>query len=181
MQTLISFLKKVNDPRHPSGKRHPLWLILLLVIFGVMLGYLGYRDLEAFAKSNQKLLVKTFNLTSERVPSYSTIRRAMMLVNTSDLVAVFNEWAGQLSTTIEGSDWVSIDGKCLRSTCLNYGTKSQNFVSIVSLFSHRSGLVLKLQKFENKKSSEIKQVQELVKDVPIQGQVFTLSNTISRY
>lgn len=173
MLTLIEFLKKVHDPRQKSGKRHPLWLILLLVILGLMFGHLGYRDLESFAKSNQKLLVKTFKIRLERVPSYSTIRRAMMLVNTSDLVDAFNQWAWQLSRTLEGSDWVSIDGKCLRSTCLNYGTNSQDFVSIVSLFSQSTGLVLRLQKFENKKSSEIKQVQELVKDFPIQGQVFT--------
>jgi len=170
MLTLIESLKKVNDPRQKSGKRHPLWLILLLVIFGVMFGYLGYRDLEAFAKSNQKLLVKTFNLTLERVPSYSTIRRAMMLVNTSDLVDVFNQWAGQLSTPLDGSNWVSIDGKCLRSTCLNYGTDSQDFVSIVSLFSQSSGLVLRLQKFENKKSSEIKQVLIKVERSGTRGQ-----------
>jgi len=84
MLTLISFLKKVNDPRENSGKRHPLWLILLLVILGLMFGYLGYRDRETFAKSHQKLSLKTFHLTLDRVPSYSTIRRAMMFVNTSD-------------------------------------------------------------------------------------------------
>ncbi|WP_445302414.1 MULTISPECIES: transposase family protein [unclassified Microcoleus] len=54
MLTLISFLKKVNDPRKNSGKRHPLWLILLLVILRLMFGYLGYTELETFAKSNQK-------------------------------------------------------------------------------------------------------------------------------
>ncbi|MFM9264962.1 transposase family protein, partial [Tychonema sp. BBK16] len=63
MLTLIPFLKKVNDPRKKSGKRHPLWLILLLVVLGLMFGYLGYRDLETFAKANQKLIVKTFHLT----------------------------------------------------------------------------------------------------------------------
>ena len=96
---------------------------------------MGYRDLESFAKSNQKLSVKTFKLPLVRVPSYSTIRRAMILVNTSDLVDAFNQWAWQLSTTLEGSDWVFIERKCLRSTCLNYGPNSQDFVSIVSLFS----------------------------------------------
>jgi len=39
MLTLILFLKKVNDPRKKLGKRHPLWLILLLVILGSMFGY----------------------------------------------------------------------------------------------------------------------------------------------
>lgn len=174
MLTLISFLKKVNDPRSSSGKRHPLWLILLLVILGLMFGYLGYRDLETFAKSHQKLIVKTFHLTLERLPSYSTIRRAMMLVKTSELVESFNQGASQLATPNDLNDWVSIDGKCLRSTCKNSNNNSQDFVSIVSLFSQTSGLVLRLQNFHNKKSSEIRQVQELVRAYPISGQVFTL-------
>ena len=174
MLTLIPFLKKVNDPRRRSGKRHPLWLILLLVVLGLMFGYLGYRDIEMFAKCNQKLIVKTFHLTIDRVPSYSTIRRAMIFVNTSDLVESFNQWARQFATPNNLTDWVSIDGKSLRSTCKNCDNSSQNFVSIVSLFSQTSGLVLKLQNFQNKKSSEIGQVQELVRDYPKSGQVFTL-------
>ena len=174
MLTLISFLKKVNDPRQTSGKRHPLWLILLLVIMGFMLGYLRYRDIETFAKFNQKLIVKTFHLTIDRVPSYSTIRRVMMLVNTSDLIDAFNQWASQLTTSIDLTDWVSIDGKCLRSTCQNPQNSTHDFVSIVSLFSQNTGLVVRVQKFENKKSSEIRQAQELVKDYPDQGNIFTL-------
>ena len=47
-------------------------------------------------------------------------------------------------------------------------------MSIVSLFSQTSGWVLRLQNFPNKKSSEIGQVQELVRGYPISGQVFTL-------
>jgi len=124
MLTLIPFLKKVNDPRKKLGKRHPLWLILLLVVLGLMFGYLGYRDLETFAKYNQKLIVKTFHLAIDRVPSYSTIRRAMMLVNTSDLVESFNQWASQFATPNDLTDWVSIDGKSLRSTCKNVETRS---------------------------------------------------------
>ncbi|MEG4121928.1 transposase family protein [Microcoleus sp. N9_B4] len=148
-------MKKVNDPGKKLGKRHPLWLILLLVVLGLIFGHLGYRDLETFAKANQKLIVKTFHLTIDRVPSYSTIRQSMMLVKTSDLIDAFNQSASQLTTSIDLTDWVSIDGKCLRSTCQNSQTNSQNFGSIVSLFSQHSGLVLRVQKFENKKSSEI--------------------------
>jgi hypothetical protein len=97
---------------------------------------------DTSAKAHQKLIVTTFKIALERVPSYSTIRRAMMLVKTSDLVDAFNQWAAQLTTTIEGSDRVPIDGKCLRSTCLNYDTNYQNFVSIVYVFSQTSGWVL---------------------------------------
>lgn len=47
-------------------------------------------------------------------------------------------------------------------------------MSIVSLFSQTSGLVLKLQSFQNKKNSQIGQVQELVRDCSLSRQVFTL-------
>ena len=47
-------------------------------------------------------------------------------------------------------------------------------MSIVSFFSPQTGWVLRLQKFANKKSSEIRQVQELVKGYPLSGNVFTL-------
>ena len=174
MLTLIRFLKKVNDPRKKLGKRHPFWLILLLVILGIMFGHLGYRDIAAFGKAHQKLIVKYFQVKCDRIPSYSTIRRAMILVNTSNLVEVFNQWARSLTPVSSNSDWVSIDGKCLKSTCINHNNKHQNFVSIVSLFSQTSGLVLRLQNFDNKKSSEIKRVQELVKTEATEGQVFTL-------
>jgi hypothetical protein len=54
MLTLITFIKKVNDPRHNLGKRHPFWLILVLVIFVLMFGDLGYTDLAAFALISPK-------------------------------------------------------------------------------------------------------------------------------
>jgi predicted transposase YbfD/YdcC len=98
MLTLVTFLKKVNDPRQNSGKRHPLWLILLLVILGMMFGHLGYKDIAAFGKAHQKLIVNFFQLSGDRLPSYSTIRRAMMLLDTSNLIEVFNEWVQSLSS-----------------------------------------------------------------------------------
>jgi hypothetical protein len=155
MLTLIPFLKKVNDPRKKLGQRHPLWLILLLVVLGLMFGYLGYRYLETFAKSNQKLIVKTFHLTIDRVPSYSTIRRVMLLIKTSDLVESFNQWASHFATPNDLTDWVSIDGKSLRSTCKNSDNSSQNFVSIVSLYQfrlHRNDILKEPQECNEDKS-----------------------------
>lgn len=114
MLTLITFLKQVNDPRQNSGKRHPLWLILLLVILGMMFGHLGYRYIAAFASSHPKLIVNFFKFPGARMPSYSTMRRVMMLLNTSNFIEVFNQWGRSLTPVNLGTDWVSIDGKCLR-------------------------------------------------------------------
>lgn len=59
-------------------------------------------------------------------------------------------------------------------TCVNHDKNSQDFVSMVSLFSQTSGWVLGLPKIDHKKTSEIKCVQELVKTEKTSGRVFTL-------
>ena len=38
-KSLIDYLKQIPDFRHSSGTRHPLWLVLLIIILGMMSGY----------------------------------------------------------------------------------------------------------------------------------------------
>ena len=47
-KSLIDYLKLIPDPRQKKGNRHPLWLILLIMIMGCMSGYWGYRQLGRF-------------------------------------------------------------------------------------------------------------------------------------
>ncbi|GCA72798.1 hypothetical protein MiYa_04353 [Microcystis aeruginosa NIES-2519] len=52
MLSLIEKLKQVKDFRKDQGKRPPLWIVLVVIILGTMLGYSGYRELGEFAKNN---------------------------------------------------------------------------------------------------------------------------------
>ncbi|WP_287733082.1 transposase family protein, partial [Microcystis sp. M090S1] len=45
MLSLIEKLKQVKDFRKDKGKRHTLWIVLVVIILGTMLGYLSYREL----------------------------------------------------------------------------------------------------------------------------------------
>ena len=174
MNSLIEALKKVKEFRQEKGKRHPLWIVLLIIILGIMEGYTGYRALGDFSKLNQELLSTTLSIVPQRVPSYSTIRRVILGIGWSNLLQIFNEWAIELLQQNYLRNWIAIDGKSLRSTMNNYSSKSQNFVVIVSFFSQEFGLVLNLNRFENKKSSEIHQVQDAIRTCPINNQVFTM-------
>ena len=41
MLSLIEKLKQVKDFRKDQGKRPPLWIVLVVIILGTMLGYSG--------------------------------------------------------------------------------------------------------------------------------------------
>ena len=76
--------------------------------------------------------------------------------------------------SLEEEEWTSLDGKALASTVTDYASSYQNFVSLVSLFSHTRGQVLRAAKLENQKCSEIPTVRELIEALDLTGVVFSL-------
>ena len=112
---LMEELKKIRDFRTGKGRRHPLWLILLLVIMGTMSGCLGYRALGDFVKRHKQSLVEILEIPKKRVPSYSTIRRVMMRVDFEELTQVFNSWASEY-VELNRSEWLATDGKSIKAT-----------------------------------------------------------------
>jgi hypothetical protein len=172
-QSLIDYLKNVPDERNPNGRRHPLWIILLIIIMGIMSGYWGYRGLGTFIERHRRTIVKILKIPQARVPSYSTIRRVMMQIDYQVLASIFNEWASQY-TNLSSHQWIAIDGKSLKNTVSNCQTSQQNFVTMVSAFSHDRGEVLGIKIMENKKESEITVVRDLLVLLDLKNVVFTM-------
>jgi predicted transposase YbfD/YdcC len=174
MDSLIEHLKKIKDFRRPQGRRYALWLILLIVVLGLMAGHLGYRALGDFCRFQQPKFSKYLKIPRHQFPSYSTIRRVIMGVDWQNLIEVFNQWASQLTSCMDESRWFAIDGKCLKSTVENGCHNQQNFVSIVSVFCQENGLVAHLAKIENKHTSEIHQVQDIIKNAGFSDKVLSM-------
>ena len=174
INSLILKLKSVKDYRQCQGKRHQLWVILVIVILGNMLGFHSYRALGDFTCFYGKQLSKLLKVSYSKMPSYSTIRRVMNSLDTSNLISVFNQWAESLISDSEQNNFYSIDGKTLRNTLTNTFNKQQNFLVFISLFCQETGLVLKIKDYENKKSSEIKEAQKLITTTKISNSVFSL-------
>ncbi len=172
---LIEQLRQVEDFRTTDGRRHPLWLVLLFVIMGTISGYVGYRAWGDFVKRHRSALIEIFGIQKHGVPSYSTIRRVVMGVNFDKLAEKFNEWAKE-SVDLEVLEWCAIDGKSIKGTVQNYSSSHQNFVSIVSVFAVKKGLVIGMEKFENQHKSEIQVVQELVTALGLEGLVLSFDS-----
>ena len=170
---LIEHLRQVKDFRTTDGRRHPLWLVLLLVIMGTMSGYVGYRAWGDFAKRHRRALIEVFGSYRHGVPSYSTMRRVLMGIDFDTLAQTFNQWAKNY-VDVDKSEWCGIDGKSIKGTVCDYKTEYQNFVSIVSVFACQRGLVVSLDKLDNQEVSEIVTVQNLIAALDIQGVVLSL-------
>jgi predicted transposase YbfD/YdcC len=174
LNNLIKKLARIEDFRKDKGKRHQLTIVIIIMIIGNMLGFMSYRALGRFTKHYTTQLCSLLKIPSGKLPSYSTIRRVALGINNQELIEQFNQWGEELINSDEIGDNFAIDGKSLRNTVTDIFSKEQNFVIFSSLFDTANGLVLKIKSYENKKTSEIKETQEFLNDVPIKNKTFSL-------
>jgi hypothetical protein len=169
---LVENLCQIKDFRRKQGLRFELTQVLLIIIMGIMSGRFGYREIASFAKANRNDLVNRLKLKKSKIPSHVTIREVIINVDFELLNKAFSQWASGY-VTIKKMDWLSIDGKSIKSTVDSYNTSYQNFVSMVSVFSQKRGQIIKAAAFENKKIGEASVVQEMLEMLDLQDVVFT--------
>lgn len=99
---LIEQLKQIEDYRHIRGRRHELWLVVLLILLGTMTGYWGYRPLEDFSRVHRQTLIEMLELPVDiKFPSYSTFRRVLTTIDFQPLTNLFNSWAVAIAPPLE--------------------------------------------------------------------------------
>jgi predicted transposase YbfD/YdcC len=162
---LIEAIIAVPDHRKPRGIRHPLWLILTIILLGSCTGYWGYKPLVDFTKNHRATLIKLFDLPSDiRFPSHSTFRNIIHSLDFEIIAVLFNRWAQQ-NLPLAPGELMAIDGKSIKSTSVGGNSSYQNFVSMVSVYSHTRGWVVRHKVMENQHRSEIEIVEELMREL----------------
>lgn len=171
--TLIEALRQVEDFRAKRGQRYPLWVILLLVVMGTLNGCTSYQALEEFAQRHYQALTEHLELDYKRLPSDSTVRRVLMGVNFSQLVQVFTRWAAPYIERDE-SGWFAIDGKGLNGSITAPCDTHQQFVNLVSVFSHSQGIVVAMAQYRSNAGREIAVVKALIAALDLQAVTYTM-------
>jgi len=171
--SLIECLSGVSDPRRLQGQRYSSVALLLIIIMAILRGKYGYREIGRFCKLNQSVLIDKFHFKTHRVPSHVSIRSFILSTDFISIGQAFYNWA-RTYVPIGQGEWISIDGKSIRSTVSDYSTSYQDFISLVSLFSSKREQILYVQKLEHKKGDEIKVVDELLEILDLKDVVFTL-------
>lgn len=173
IEALIDQLKTIPDWRRGRKVQHPLWLMLLISLLGVMSGYSSLRGLEDFMKRHQKEVAELFGLSKAKLASYSTLRDMVQHVDSVKVSEIFLNWAKQACPLQEG-DVMSLDGKALASTVKDCYGVQQDFVTVVSACVQRWGGVIAQASFHNGESSEIASVRQLLEQLDGSGVWITL-------
>jgi len=169
---LIQALQQIRDPRSKQGRRYPLWLLLLLCILGVMSGCQSYQALEDFGIRHGVALSQVLGLSLVRMPSDTTLRTLFRKLSFEQLSEQFLAWAQEQYPT-QAQEWFAIDGKSIRGTVVEGQQAFQNFVSLVSVYSHQRRIVVGQQAYQHKAESEIEVVRALLEQLQLQDVVFT--------
>jgi hypothetical protein len=173
IDTLVDQLKTIPDWRRGRAVQHPLWLMLLMTLLGVMSGYSSLRGLADFMERHQQEVAAYFGLNKAKLASYSTLRKLTQSVDGTAVAAIFQAWA-KASTPVAVGQAVAIDGKALGSTVQEcYGT-GQDFVMVVSACVQSWAGVIGQLSFHNGKSSEIGAVRALLQQLDLKGMWVTL-------
>jgi hypothetical protein len=161
--TLIEKLNELKDQRRGQGKRHPLSMLILITIMASMSGYHGYRATEDFIKANRDELIAVFEPKKDRLPSFQTIRRALMAIDFNEFSLKFYNWASS-RIEIKENEWFSMDGKAIRGTI--EGAKYHEFTNLVSLFSSKNKKVLYAGKVDGSGNLALAKEDEAKATVP---------------
>jgi similar to tr len=163
----------VSDARRLQGQRYSSVSLLLIIILAILRGKYAYREIGRFCQLNERVLVAKFGFKNHRVPSHVSIRSFILGADFSSIQAAFHEWTRDY-VTIETGEWISIDGKSIRSTTSDYSSEYQNFISLVSLFCCKREQVFHVEKLENKKGNEGKTVEDLLDLLDLKDVIFTM-------
>lgn len=131
--TLIEALRCVPDHRHPCGRRHPLWIVLIFIVMVNLGGYWGNRPLEGYACRYGPEIAQLLHIDLQAVPSYTTFQRVHQQLDFHGFATVFGHWMSQYHTVDDDS--YAIDGKQIAQALVGDDGK-QRFVGLVSVFSH---------------------------------------------
>lgn len=158
------------DHRRKQGTRHSLELCLALFTLAITAGNQGFLAIGDWLKSYSEELKELFEV--KRIPSYSTIRRALLGLD-------YEDYSARLAIFFEikpfAGETLAVDGKVLRGSYLlsedNPCGESHQAITLVSAYIVERGLILQPEEVDSK-SNEIKAVPKLIETLALEGVVF---------
>lgn len=173
---LLSHFSLVADPRRKQGQRYELAHVLLLTVLATLSNASSYRMIEEYIQSHLDVFKKQFDLRWKRAPDYSQIRNIITALSTQEMekaLRIYSKEIGDEKKAERGQlrIYIGIDGKTLRGSIDRFKHKTP--LHQLGAFDLNGNIILGHIDV-SEKSNEIPAVQQLLKELNLQGCVFTL-------
>ena len=168
MKRLMASFEHITDTRGSKGKRHKLSHILVMVVCGVLHGYLDFEDIHDYVKANKEWFERRLDLW-DGIPCARTMDNIVQLIPPKEFLAVFIDWVNGVLDEKTGQ--IILDGKALRAAT----DKAHNGKTpyILNTYLAEAGITLGQVKV-GEKSNEITAIPELLSLLSLDGFVITI-------
>jgi predicted transposase YbfD/YdcC len=165
---LSEVFAQVPDPRKPRGVRHAVATVLTVAQCAVLAGARSLVAIAEWAMEADRDALSQHGIGADVVlPSESTIRRTLAVVDADGLDRLVAGWMATRVGRVAGRRVIAIDGKTMRGA-----RRAGGAPHLVAALEHSSGAVIG-QLAVTAKSNEIPALRDLLSGINIAGAVIT--------
>lgn len=164
-KTLKEVLCEVEDFRQAKGKRHKLEAILLMAIAAIMSGYKSYSAIAEWGSNYGKEIALALGFKKGKTPCVGTLNWVFRNINIESL----EKKLGEYFNSYLGQEALACDGKTLIGASRQLSTT----IHLLSIVSQKLGLTI-AQREVGEKTNEIPVLQEMLKQLVIEGKILTM-------
>jgi hypothetical protein len=169
---IIEAFSDLTDTRRSAGKRHQQALCFALFTLAVTAGNRGFLAIGDWLKAYHPDLVALFQPDHDRLPSYSTIRRALLRTDYPAYSACLARFFGIQPLA---GETIAMDGKVLRGSYEAISddetVESHPAIMLVSAYIVERGLILDPYQVASK-TNEITAIPAFIQQMAVKGVVF---------
>lgn len=169
---IVDAFSELIDTRRSAGKRHQQALCLAVFTIAVAAGNKGFLAIGDWLKAYQTDLVELFQPPKGRIPSYSTIRRALLRTEYQTYSACLSRFFGIQPLS---GETIAVDGKVLKGSYEairdDPTVDSHPAIMLVSAYIVERGLILEPYEVDAK-TNEITAIPAFIKQMAVKGVIF---------
>lgn len=171
--SLYELFLTLPDFRQAKGKRHELAKVLVVIVIGLLCGHNSLRQVAHWGQSLPPELKRQLGNRHGRMPSYGTLRRVLIKLDSQCLARRLQTWAEAVAATLPVTaepTGVALDGKTLRGS--RQSDKDEPALQVLNAALHPLGLALHSQAIAPQ-TNEIGALPAMLAELCLKGRVVT--------
>lgn len=168
-RSFFSIFEDIEDPRNEKGKLYPLMDVIILALYGVLIGFEDFTNMSYYLKKHEGELTEKLELATG-VPSHDVFSDVFRAINVEVFMDRFVKWTKEIAYK-KGGKHIAIDGKAVRAATKK--ASGGNIPYVISAFMCECGISIG-QKEVGEKTNEIPEIPRLLDLIDITGCFVTI-------